>query len=97
MNDKQIELLALEEYPKDYTNACEQREAYENGLKKMYSLLTKENEVKQSKVTRFEVINHANNDHNIGRVLTMYKEMEDFTNIELQYQDGGRTLKVFIS
>jgi hypothetical protein len=47
-------------------------------------------------VTRFEVINHANNDKSIGRILTMYKSMGDFKEIEVQYQDGGRTIKVFL-
>ena len=58
-----------------------------------------ENEKKEKKeveVTRFEVINHADNDTSIGRLLTMYKEMGDFQEIELSYQDGGRTLKVFL-
>ena len=58
-----------------------------------------ENEKKEKKdveVTRFEVINHADNDKSIGRLLTMYKEMGDFQEIELSYQDGGRTLKVFL-
>jgi len=56
-------------------------------------IMSKEKEVE---VTRFEVINHADNDKPIGRVLTMYKEMGDFKNLEVQYQDGGRTIKVFL-
>lgn len=58
-----------------------------------------ENEKKEKKeveVNRFEVINHADNDKSIGRLLTMYKEMGDFQEIELSYQDGGRTIKVFL-
>jgi hypothetical protein len=58
-----------------------------------------ENEKKEKKeveVNRFEVINHAGNDKPIGRILTMYKEMGDFNEIELSYQDGGRTIKVFL-
>jgi hypothetical protein len=47
-------------------------------------------------VTRFEVINHAKNDMGIGRIMTLYKDMNHFTNIELSYQDGGKTLKVFL-
>jgi hypothetical protein len=54
------------------------------------------NEKKEVEVTRFEVINHADNDSPIGRILTMYKEMGDFKEIELSYQDGGRTLKIFL-
>lgn len=51
---------------------------------------------RESELTRFEVINHASNDFAFGRLLTMYKEMEHFKSIELSYQDGGKTLKVFL-
>jgi hypothetical protein len=51
---------------------------------------------KEVEITRLEVINHAKNDHPIGRILTLYKEMGDFTSIELSYQDGKRTLKIFL-
>jgi len=54
------------------------------------------NKEKEVEVTRFEVINHADNDKPIGRLLTMYKEMGDFQEVEVQYQDGGRTIKVFL-
>lgn len=47
-------------------------------------------------VTRFEVINHAKNSMQVGRIMTLYKETNDFNDIELSYQDGGRTLKVFL-
>jgi hypothetical protein len=53
-------------------------------------------EKEKVEVTRFEVINHADNDSPIGRILTMYKEMGDFQEVEVQYQDGGRTIKVFL-
>jgi hypothetical protein len=61
-----------------------------------------EMEAKQKKldltnITRLEVINHASNEHPIGRLLTMYKETEDFTVVEAEFQDGHRTLKIFIS
>lgn len=56
-----------------------------------------EKEQEKREVTRLEVINHADNDKPIGRLLTMYKEMGDFQEIELSYQDGGRTLKIFLS
>ena len=59
-------------------------------------VIDKMNNDKDAKVTRLEVINHATNDKPIGRILTMYKELGDFTNIELEYQDGGRTLKIFL-
>ena len=58
--------------------------------------MEKKKEKDKVEVTRFEVINHAGNDRPIGRLLTMYKEMGDFQEIELSYQDGGRTLKIFL-
>ena len=51
---------------------------------------------KEIEITRLEIINHAKNDHSIGRLLTLYKEMGDFNSIELCYQDGKRTLKIFL-
>jgi hypothetical protein len=47
-------------------------------------------------ITRFEVINHGNKSLGIGRILTLYQEIGDFNSIELSFQDGGRTLKVFL-
>ena len=58
--------------------------------------MSNEKEKKEVEITRLEVINHADNDKSIGRLLTMYKEMGDFQEIELSYQDGGRTLKIFL-
>ena len=54
-----------------------------------------ENENKPE-ITRLEVINHATNDRPIGRILTLYQELGDFKSIELSYQDGGKTLKIFL-
>ena len=54
-------------------------------------------EIPQIEITRLEVINHAKNDHPIGRMLTLYKELGDFKSIELSYQDGKRTLKIFLN
>lgn len=56
-------------------------------------------EIDETKITRVEVINHATaqNGYNIGRILTLYKEMLDFDNVELSIQDNGRTLKIFLS
>lgn len=51
-------------------------------------------QIDETKITRLEVINHATNDHAIGRLLTFYEE--DFDSIELSVQDGGRTLKIFL-
>jgi hypothetical protein len=51
----------------------------------------------QIEITRLEIINHAKNDHPIGRMLTLYQELGDFKSIELSYQDGKRTLKIFLN
>lgn len=55
-----------------------------------------EEEEKKVEITRLEIINHADNDKPIGRILTLYKELGDFNSIELSYQDGKRTLKIFL-
>ena len=47
-------------------------------------------------ITRVEVINHAKNDKPIGRLLTLDKELGDLDSVELSFQDGGRTLKIFL-
>ena len=52
---------------------------------------------KEIEITRLEIINHAKNDKPIGRLLTLYKELGDFNSIELSYQDGGKTLKIFLN
>ena len=54
------------------------------------------NQPEAVEITRLEVINHAKNDHPVGRILTLYKELRDFNSIELSYQDGKRTLKIFL-
>lgn len=51
---------------------------------------------KEVEITRLEVINHAKNDYPVGRILTLYKELGDFNILELSYQDGKRTLKIFL-
>ena len=79
--------------------------AYPESLSVQQALLKVWNECEQDKkqqldltnITRLEVINHAKNDHSIGRLLTMYKETEDFTVVDAEFQDGGRTLKIFVS
>lgn len=49
-----------------------------------------------TKINRIEIINHAKNNHSIGRLLTLYKELSDFDNIEISIQDDGRTMKIFL-
>jgi hypothetical protein len=60
-----------------------------------FKIKNMENETKPE-ITRLEVINHAKNDYPIGRILTLYQELGDFKSIELSYQDGKRTLKIFL-
>lgn len=55
-----------------------------------------ENKFDLEKINRLEVINHAKNRLSIGRVLTLYKELNDFDSIEISIQDDGRTMKIFI-
>lgn len=53
-------------------------------------------QTKKVEITRLEIINHAKNDNPIGRILTLYKELGDFNSIEVCYQDGKQTLKIFL-
>ena len=52
--------------------------------------------IDEKKITRLEIINHAQNDMQIGRLLTLHKSLGDFSSIEIHLQDGGRTLKIFL-
>jgi hypothetical protein len=49
-----------------------------------------------SKITRLEIINHAKNDRQIGRLLSLHKSLGDFNALEPHLQDGGETLKIFL-
>ena len=52
--------------------------------------------IDEKKITRLEIINHAQNDRSIGRLLSLHKSLGDFNSIEVQLQDGGKTLKIFL-
>jgi hypothetical protein len=54
-------------------------------------------EIDKSKITRIEVINHADNNKPIGRLLTLYKEMGDFHTVDISIQDAGQTMKLFLN
>jgi hypothetical protein len=54
-------------------------------------------EINLEKISRIEVINHAKNIYSVGRLLTLYKELEDFDSLEISIQDDGRTMKIFIN
>lgn len=56
-----------------------------------------ENSIDLEKISRIEVINHANNRYRIGRVVTLYKELDEFDSVEISIQDDGRTMKIFVS
>ena len=58
--------------------------------------MEKERELDLTDVTRLEIINHAKNNLEIGRVLTL-RAGKDFTVLDAQLQDGGSTIKIFIS
>ena len=70
---------------------------YSSDCKQALEMEAKQQQLDLTNITRLEVINHASNSHPIGRLLTMYKETEDFTVVEAEFQDGRRTLKIFIS
>ena len=61
-----------------------------------YEKIKESSAIDSVEITRFEVINHAKNTYQIGRLLTLYQDIGDFNSIELSFQDGGRTLKVFL-
>jgi len=52
--------------------------------------------IDEKKITRLEVINHAKNGKDIGRLLTLHKSLGDFNAIEIHLQDGSKTLKIFL-
>jgi len=52
--------------------------------------------IDEKKITRLEIINHAKNGKDIGRLLTLHKSLGDFNAIEIHLQDGGTTLKIFL-
>jgi hypothetical protein len=53
-------------------------------------------EIEVKKLDRLEIINHAKNDKAVGRLLTLYKELEHFNDLEFSVQDDGKTLKIFL-
>jgi hypothetical protein len=51
---------------------------------------------KWEKVDRLEIINHADNIFDKGRLQVFRKENSHFDNIECSFQDEGKTLKIFL-
>jgi hypothetical protein len=56
----------------------------------------KAKKIDEKKITRLEIINHAKNDRQIGRLLSLHKSLGDFNSLEIQLQDGGKTMKIFL-
>lgn len=70
---------------------------FENLIQQAKEMEKQQQQLDLTNITRLEVINHAKNSHTIGRLLTMHKETEDFTVVDAEFQDSGRTLKIFVS
>ena len=80
-------------------NSKEDEEQTKETFKSAYKLALRHMEGKvidESIITRVEVINHADNDKMVGRLLTLHKSLDDFNALEVQLQDGGRTMKIFL-
>jgi len=78
----------------------EEEERTKNTFKCAYELALRHLEgkvINESIITRVEVINHAKNGKDIGRLLTLHKELNDFTSLEVDLQDNKRTMKIFLS
>ena len=96
--------LALEDVCNGYYAGAqweckEEEERTKNTFKNAYRLalrLLYGEVINESIITRVEVINHAENDRQIGRLLSLHKSLGDFNSIELQLQDGGKTIKIFL-
>ena len=52
--------------------------------------------IEEENIDRLEIINHAKNDKAVGRLLTLYKELKHFNELEFSVQDDGKTLKIFL-
>lgn len=58
--------------------------------------MEKERELDLTDVKRLEIINHAKNNLEIGRILTL-RAGKDFTVLDASIQDDGLTIKIFLS
>jgi len=70
----------------------------EETFRKFFNDLELELEAKRLvTVTRLELINHCKkNGMEQGRVLTLYKDKSGFNEIQIAYQDDGKTMKIFL-
>lgn len=58
--------------------------------------MEKQQIIDESKITRLEIINHAENTLQTGRLLVLYQELGSFKSISMSVQDDGKTLKIFL-
>ena len=70
----------------------------EETFRKFFNELDLELEAKRLvTVTRLELINHCKtNGMQQGRVLTLFKDKSGFKEIQIAYQDEGKTMKIFL-
>lgn len=48
-------------------------------------------------INRIELINHAENHFEKGRILTLYESRGHFNKVEISIQDDNQTMKIFLS
>lgn len=48
------------------------------------------------KINRIELINHAENKFEIGRMLVLYENLGHFKGVDISIQDDGQTMKIFL-
>ena len=99
MKELNVEDICNGYYAGEQWECKEEEERTKKAFKSAYNLALKYfNDVimDYSKITRLEIINHAKNDRQIGRLLSLHKSLGDFNALELQLQDGGETLKIFL-
>jgi hypothetical protein len=97
LNQNKMEKTTVEWLFEKLWNTDKDKLTWHSLLETALEMEAKQQQLDLTNITRLEVINHAKNDHPIGRILTLYKETEDFTVVDAEFQDGGRTLKIFIS
>ena len=97
LNQNKMEKTAVQWLFEKLWNTDKDKLTWHSLLETALEMEAKQQQLDLTNITRLEVINHAKNNHRIGRLLTMYKETEDFTVVDAEFQDGGRTLKIFIS
>ena len=99
MKELNVEDICNGYYAGEQWESKEEEERTKKAFKSAYNLALKyfgSAIMDDSKITRLEIINHAKNDRQVGRLLSLHKSLNDFNTLELQMQDGGKTLKIFL-